>query len=311
MLATMLLAGLVTAPLSVAGLAMPVNRRSRRGGRWPAAGRLVLAMAAISIVALVVAISLRLCRITGPDRDAGIASVVIANLAWLPVTRRWTARARVCWASSTFLITVYLAVALRQTLVSRSGTAGTAGGLLLWSFELFAAVLSCAYLWEICEALGTQQWRRRPPPRGQARGQAELAHPQAADWVLGTLGPDDAVLFQFHLRGCPHCQAAVARLASCSGTCRRPPSHRPHSRPAPSRASWPRPPGTGPAPGPAPRLAARRRTGPPPGPVAWPRSSMTSSADPREFPSMEITVQSPGRGAIQPEVILSGNGRKL
>ena len=131
MLATMLLAGLVTAPLSVAGLAMPVKRHTRGpGGRWSAAARLVLAMAAISMVALVVAISLRLRGISGPDRDAGIASVVIANLAWLPATRRWLARARVCWASSIFLITVYLAVALRQTLASRSGTAGTAGGLL-------------------------------------------------------------------------------------------------------------------------------------------------------------------------------------
>lgn len=46
------------------------------------------------------------------------------------------------------------------------------------------------------------------PPKGQA----ELAHPQAADWVTGTLGPDDAVLFQFHLKGCPHCQAAVAEF---------------------------------------------------------------------------------------------------
>ena len=46
------------------------------------------------------------------------------------------------------------------------------------------------------------------PPKGQP----ELAHPQAADWVTGTLGPDDAVLFQFHLKGCPHCQAAVAEF---------------------------------------------------------------------------------------------------
>jgi anti-sigma-K factor RskA len=46
------------------------------------------------------------------------------------------------------------------------------------------------------------------PPRGQT----DLAHPQAADWVLGTLRPDDAVIFQFHLRGCLHCQAAVAEF---------------------------------------------------------------------------------------------------
>jgi len=46
------------------------------------------------------------------------------------------------------------------------------------------------------------------PPKGQA----ELAHPQAADWVTGTLGPDDVVLFRFHLKGCPHCQAAIAEF---------------------------------------------------------------------------------------------------
>jgi len=43
-------------------------------------------------------------------------------------------------------------------------------------------------------------------------GHADLAHPQAADWVLGALGPDEAVGFQLHLRRCPHCQAAVAEF---------------------------------------------------------------------------------------------------
>ncbi len=44
------------------------------------------------------------------------------------------------------------------------------------------------------------------------KGQAERAHPQAADWVLGTLGPDETVAFRLHLKGCPHCQAAVAEF---------------------------------------------------------------------------------------------------
>jgi hypothetical protein len=44
------------------------------------------------------------------------------------------------------------------------------------------------------------------------KGQAERAHPQAADWVLGTLGPDEVAGFQLHLRGCPHCQAATAEF---------------------------------------------------------------------------------------------------
>jgi hypothetical protein len=46
------------------------------------------------------------------------------------------------------------------------------------------------------------------PPKNHA----ELAHPQAADWVMGTLGPDEAVGFQLHLQGCPHCQAAIAEF---------------------------------------------------------------------------------------------------
>jgi hypothetical protein len=44
------------------------------------------------------------------------------------------------------------------------------------------------------------------------KGQAERAHPQAADWVLGTLGPDEVAGFQLHLKGCPHCQAATAEF---------------------------------------------------------------------------------------------------
>ena len=46
------------------------------------------------------------------------------------------------------------------------------------------------------------------PPKGKA----DLAHRQAADWVMGTIGPDEAVGFQLHLRGCLHCQAAVAEF---------------------------------------------------------------------------------------------------
>jgi hypothetical protein len=44
------------------------------------------------------------------------------------------------------------------------------------------------------------------------KGQADRAHPQAADWVLGTLGPDEVAGFQLHLKGCPHCQAATAEF---------------------------------------------------------------------------------------------------
>ena len=64
-------------------------------------------------------------------------------------------------SSSVFLFVVYLVFALRWTFESHLGAASTVGGVLLWVFEVFAALLSCAYLWEICDALGTEHWRRR------------------------------------------------------------------------------------------------------------------------------------------------------
>ena len=46
-----------------------------------------------------------------------------------------------------------------------------------------------------------------PPDR-----EADLAHPEAADWVLGTLGPAQAEDFPRHLTDCPQCRAAVAEF---------------------------------------------------------------------------------------------------
>ena len=41
----------------------------------------------------------------------------------------------------------------------------------------------------------------------------ELAHPEAAGWVLGILDGFDAERFAGHLRSCPDCQAAVTELS--------------------------------------------------------------------------------------------------
>src|ERR1017187_1248099 len=41
---------------------------------------------------------------------------------------------------------------------------------------------------------------------------ADLAHHEAADWVLGTMGPAQAEDFPRHLTDCPHCRAAVAEF---------------------------------------------------------------------------------------------------
>ena len=56
---------------------------------------------------------------------------VAASLVWLPVTRRWNARAHAAWASSVFLFLAYLLYVLLWTFDSGLGFWGTAGGLLL------------------------------------------------------------------------------------------------------------------------------------------------------------------------------------
>jgi hypothetical protein len=78
--------------------------------------------------------------------------------------RRWSARAHLCWVSTVFLFVVFLIYALQWTFDSHLGLPSTVGGVLLWLLEVFAAILSCAYLWEICDALGTEHWRRRITP---------------------------------------------------------------------------------------------------------------------------------------------------
>jgi anti-sigma-K factor RskA len=47
-----------------------------------------------------------------------------------------------------------------------------------------------------------------PPPDSDP----ELAHPEAAGWVLGVLDAADVDRFAEHLRSCPDCRAAVAEL---------------------------------------------------------------------------------------------------
>jgi glycosyltransferase involved in cell wall biosynthesis len=62
--------------------------------------------------------------------------------------------------------------------------------------EVGAAILTCAYLWEICDALGTEHWRRRiTPTTPLSMPDSELpmvslhlpAHNQPPDMVIDTL----------------------------------------------------------------------------------------------------------------------------
>src|SRR6266568_3057831 len=196
MLAALLLAAIVAAPLGTASLFVRARRRARATGAWPAVRRFVLALAGTATLAAVCAGAMRLLRVSEHNVITGVAGLVIASLVWLPVTRRWNARAHLCWASSVFLFIVYLAFVLDWTFTSHLGPASTAGGLLLWVLEVFAAVLACAYLWEICDALGSEHWRRRiTPTTPAAAADRDLpfvslhvpAHNEPPDMVIDTL----------------------------------------------------------------------------------------------------------------------------
>src|SRR5580704_14358408 len=169
MLAALLLAGIVAAPLGSIALLLPVRTRAATPGTWSATRRFLWAVIGTVVLAALVAGILKLLGVTQHNLILAIAGVAFASAVWLPATRRWTARAHLCWASSVFLFVVYLAYALDWTINSHLGPASTAGGLLLWLFELFAAIMSCAYLWEICDALGTEHWRRRITPQTRRR----------------------------------------------------------------------------------------------------------------------------------------------
>jgi hypothetical protein len=60
MLQAMLLAGLVAAPLGSLALFVPIRRHARRAGTWSAVRRFVLAVMGTVVLAVAVAVALRL-----------------------------------------------------------------------------------------------------------------------------------------------------------------------------------------------------------------------------------------------------------
>jgi cellulose synthase/poly-beta-1,6-N-acetylglucosamine synthase-like glycosyltransferase len=195
-LAALVLAGIVAAPVGTAGLLIRGRGRGRTSGTWPAVRRFAWAIGGTVLLAALVVAALRLLGDSEHYAIDGAAGLVVASLVWLPVTRRWNARGHLCWSSTIFLFVVYLAFVLEWTFDSHLGVASTAGGLLLWLFELFAALLACAYLWEICDALGSERWRRRldkPDPGRVPDGDLPFvslhvpAHNEPPDMVIETL----------------------------------------------------------------------------------------------------------------------------
>ena len=162
MLSALLLAGLCAAPIATVALFLPTTRRPRRDEK-PSSWRARLALALVwsmVLIAAVVAI-LSLIGVTTGHIEAAVIGLALANLVWLPVSRRWNARAHVCWATTTYVFAVYLAFMLWWTFASHLGITGDIGGSMLWLLEVVAALLGCAYLWELCDTLGRSSWLRR------------------------------------------------------------------------------------------------------------------------------------------------------
>src|SRR6185437_15385597 len=135
-LGALLLTGLIAAPAGSAFLFVRTRPRSASRGAWPASRRFVLALVGTAVLALFAASIVRLIGVCEQHTLADSAGVAFASLVWLPLTRRWSARGHLCWASSIFLFVVYLAYVLDWTFASHLGVAGTVGGVLLWLFEL-------------------------------------------------------------------------------------------------------------------------------------------------------------------------------
>jgi cellulose synthase/poly-beta-1,6-N-acetylglucosamine synthase-like glycosyltransferase len=162
MLSTFLLAGLIAAPIATAALFLPATRRIRRAEELSQrAARLIAALASSVLLTAIVAAILAMIGVTTGHLEAAVAGLALACLLWLPVTRRWNARAHVSWATTTYVFVVYLAFMAWWTFASHLGITGDIGGMLLWVLELVAAVLGCAYLWELCDTLGRASWVRR------------------------------------------------------------------------------------------------------------------------------------------------------
>jgi cellulose synthase/poly-beta-1,6-N-acetylglucosamine synthase-like glycosyltransferase len=195
-LAALVLAGIIAAPVGTGALLVQARRRARTSGAWPTIRRLFFAVTGTVLLGALVVGAMRLLGDSEHIAVEAAAALAVVSLAWLPVTRRWNARGHLCWSSTIFLFVVYLAFVLDWTFASHLGLASTIGGVLLWLFEVFAALLASAYLWEICDALGSEHWRRRLSRADPARAAAGdmpfvslhvPAHNEPPDMVIDTL----------------------------------------------------------------------------------------------------------------------------
>ncbi len=193
MLSAILIAGLLAAPIATVALFLRMPVRGRTLGTWPTTRRFLFALVSTVLLAAAVAGLLALVGVTVDNLAAGGGGLVAVSLAWMPVTRRWSARAHLCWSATTYLFAGYLIFMLWWTFATHLGAAGTVGGVVLWLLEVAAAFLGCAYLWELCDALGRESWLRRIAD-GAAPGATDVALPFVSLHVPAYNEPPDMVI---------------------------------------------------------------------------------------------------------------------
>lgn len=176
MLAGLLLASIVCAVLATLLVLVPLPTRFG-GGAWLWTRRFALALIGTVLMLAIGGAVLRLDHYTLSSVEVILGILLGISAAWLPFTRRWNARAHLCWSMNVALFVFYLAFMFEWTLQSPLGVSGRVGAFVLLALEAFAAVLSCAYLWELCDALGREHWVRRSDQGLPTEHVGKVRHP--------------------------------------------------------------------------------------------------------------------------------------
>ena len=191
MLSALLLAALIASPLATVVLFASGRTSVRYSNRlW-----FPRAVIATALLAAVTGGVLWLIGTTGANLTFACIGLAAASCLWIPVTRRWSARAHLCWSTTWLLFVSYLAFMIWWTFASHLPFAGALGSVLLWALEVVAALMGCAYLWELCNALGRADWQRRVKDGAQPSTDAGLpfvslhvpAYNEPPDMVIETL----------------------------------------------------------------------------------------------------------------------------
>ncbi|MBO0846495.1 MAG: glycosyltransferase [Nocardioides sp.] len=159
---TGLLLSAIVAAVAATAVALSIPSRPYRPGALSWTRRLLFAVLGSIVIGTLGGCAMFVFN-GGHPRRAGLAFILLvgACLVWIPATRRWNARAHLCWSTSIYLFGVYLVFMFQWTLRSPVSGAGLVGAFALWGLEVLTALLGVVYLWEMCDAIGSEHWRRR------------------------------------------------------------------------------------------------------------------------------------------------------